>query len=105
MFFCLHFAGPPPVYIGFGSLVVGDPERLTRHFIDALHATGLRAIIQKGWGGLGAGLDESNLPEDVLLIGPAPHDFLFEKVGPTCPAYLYRYCLLCASRGCLRLMT
>ena len=95
LFVCLRIAGPPPVYIGFGSLVVGDPERLTRYFIDALRATGLRAIIQKGWGGLGAGLDEGNLPEDVLLIGPAPHDFLFEKVR-RCTACLYFlfFCIL-----------
>lgn len=73
--------GPPPVYIGFGSLVVGEPERLTRCFLDAIKATGLRAIIQKGWGGLGAGIAEGDVPEDVLLIGVAPHDWMFERVG------------------------
>ncbi len=35
-------AGPPPVYIGFGSLVVGDPKHLTKCFIDAIKVTGLR---------------------------------------------------------------
>ena len=42
--------------------------------------TGLRVIIQKGWGGLGAGLDEKNLPDGIFLIGVAPHDWLFDKV-------------------------
>eukprot|EP00955_Chlamydomonas_euryale_P062123 358293-Chlamydomonas_euryale.AAC.1 len=70
-------AGPPPVYIGFGSLVVDDPKRLTHNFLRALRKTGLRAIIQKGWGGLGEGM--SNDHPDVLLLGPAPHDWLFER--------------------------
>ena len=29
-------AGPPPIYIGFGSLVVDNPVQLTRRFIKAL---------------------------------------------------------------------
>ena len=44
------------MYIGFGSLVVNNPARLTQQFLDALKVTGLRAIIQKGWGGLGVGI-------------------------------------------------
>lgn len=44
------------MYIGFGSLVVDEPERLTQRFLNAIQATGLRAIIQRGWGGLGAGV-------------------------------------------------
>ncbi|GAX82718.1 hypothetical protein CEUSTIGMA_g10144.t1 [Chlamydomonas eustigma] len=70
-------AGPPPVYVGFGSLVVDDPEKLTRDFIKAIQATGLRAIIQRGWGGLGAGV-EGDVP-GVLFIDQAPHDWLFEQ--------------------------
>lgn len=42
--------GPAPVYIGFGSLVVDDPAKLTAQFVEALKRTGLRAIIQRGWG-------------------------------------------------------
>mmetsp|Transcript_39814 Transcript_39814/g.88504 ORF Transcript_39814/g.88504 Transcript_39814/m.88504 type:complete len:1166 (+) Transcript_39814:378-3875(+) len=70
-------AGPPPVYIGFGSLVVDDPKKLTNQFLEGIRRTGLRAIIQKGWGGLGAGV-RSN-PENVLFIDGAPHDWLFDK--------------------------
>ncbi len=43
-------AGPPPVYIGFGSLVVDNPTQLTNQFLQAIERTGLRAIIQRGWG-------------------------------------------------------
>ncbi|GAX76945.1 hypothetical protein CEUSTIGMA_g4392.t1 [Chlamydomonas eustigma] len=71
-------AGPPPVYIGFGSLVMNDPAKLTADFLKAIKITGLRAIVQKGWGGLGAGVSASPIP-DVLFIEQAPHDWLFER--------------------------
>ncbi|GFH06200.1 glyco_transf_28 domain-containing protein [Haematococcus lacustris] len=68
-------AGPPPVYIGFGSLVVDDPNELTAMFMSALRRTGLRAIIQRGWGyGPGAMAP----PPNVLFIDSAPHDWLFQ---------------------------
>jgi UDP:flavonoid glycosyltransferase YjiC (YdhE family) len=33
-------AGPPPIYIGFGSIVVDDPEALTQMIFDAIAKTG-----------------------------------------------------------------
>ncbi|KAG1676362.1 hypothetical protein FOA52_001157 [Chlamydomonas sp. UWO 241] len=71
-------AGPPPVYIGFGSLVVGNPVQLTQSFMTAIKQTGMRAIIQKGWGGLGEGVKGKD-HKNVFLLGPAPHDWLFER--------------------------
>ncbi|KAJ9527973.1 hypothetical protein QJQ45_005588 [Haematococcus lacustris] len=73
-------AGPPPVYIGFGSLVVDDPNELTAMFMSALQRTGLRAIIQRGWGGLGSGYGPGAMapPPNVLFIDSAPHDWLFQ---------------------------
>ncbi|KAI2892579.1 CAZyme family GT1 [Aspergillus niger] len=46
--------GAPPLYIGFGSIVVDDPDALTQTILEAVEITGQRAIISKGWGGLGA---------------------------------------------------
>ncbi|GFH25204.1 glyco_transf_28 domain-containing protein, partial [Haematococcus lacustris] len=71
---------PPPVYIGFGSLVVDDPDKLTDQFLAALKRTGLRAIIQRGWGGLGSGYGHGAKPSppDILFIDSAPHDWLFQ---------------------------
>lgn len=46
-------AGPMPVYVGFGSLPVEDPENMTQIIVEALEITGQRGIISKGWGGLG----------------------------------------------------
>eukprot|EP00798_Chlamydomonas_sp_ICE-L_P001510 gene1510-32888_t len=71
-------SGPPPVYIGFGSLVVNDPKKMTQQFLQALKLTGLRAIIQKGWGGLGAGV--TSTPKEVFILeGNCAHDWLFTK--------------------------
>jgi UDP:flavonoid glycosyltransferase YjiC (YdhE family) len=64
----------PPVYVGFGSMVI---ERATRIVLGALQRTGQRGILLGGWGGLGAG----DLPETVLRIDSAPHDWLFPRVS------------------------
>lgn len=72
-------AGPPPVYIGFGSIVVDDPNAMTTMIFDAIKKTGQRAIVSKGWGGLGA--DELGIPEGVFMIGNCPHDWLFNQVS------------------------
>lgn len=72
-------AGPPPVYIGFGSIVVDDPNAMTKMIFDAVKKTGQRALVSKGWGGLGA--DELGIPEGVFMLGNVPHDWLFTKVS------------------------
>ncbi|KAJ2894553.1 glycosyltransferase family 28 domain-containing protein [Zalerion maritima] len=71
--------GPPPVYIGFGSIVVDDPNALTRTIFDAVSAAGVRALVSKGWGGLGA--DSVGLPDGVFMLGNCPHDWLFKHIS------------------------
>ncbi|KAI8962520.1 glycosyltransferase family 1 protein [Daldinia sp. FL1419] len=75
-------AGPPPVYIGFGSIVVDDPNGLTRTIFDAVAETGVRALVSKGWGGLGA--DSVGIPDGVFMLGNVPHDWLFQHVSAVC---------------------
>ncbi|XP_009627107.1 sterol 3-beta-glucosyltransferase UGT80A2-like isoform X1 [Nicotiana tomentosiformis] len=66
--------GEKPIYIGFGSLPVQEPEKMTEIIVQALEMTGQRGIINKGWGGLG-NLKE---PKDfVYLLDNCPHDWLF----------------------------
>ena len=72
-------AGPPPVYIGFGSIVVDDPNAMTNMIFSAIKKVGCRALVSKGWGGLGA--DELGIPEGVFMLGNVPHDWLFKKVS------------------------
>ncbi|KEQ98556.1 glycosyltransferase family 1 protein, partial [Aureobasidium subglaciale EXF-2481] len=72
-------AGPPPVYIGFGSIVLDDPDGMTKLIFDAVRKTGQRALVSKGWGGFGA--DEMGIPEGVFMLGNVPHDWLFKHVS------------------------
>lgn len=70
--------GPPPIYIGFGSIVVDDPQALTQLIFDAVQLASVRAIVSKGWGGVGGG---DKVPDNVYLIGNVPHDWLFQRVS------------------------
>ncbi|KAF9984522.1 Sterol 3-beta-glucosyltransferase [Mortierella antarctica] len=83
-----------PVYIGFGSMVVSDPESMTKTIIDAVVKAGVRAIISKGWSdklskqeegavaviqdGGGA---EKVYPSSVYMINSVPHDWLFHRLA------------------------
>ncbi|KAJ7176591.1 UDP-glucose,sterol transferase [Mycena filopes] len=69
-------AGPPPVYIGFGSIVIDDPAQMSAILLAAIQATGVRAIISRGW----SKLDGPALP-NVLYIGDCPHEWLFQHVS------------------------
>ncbi|KAF4336370.1 sterol 3-beta-glucosyltransferase [Fusarium beomiforme] len=71
--------GPPPVYIGFGSIVVDDPDAMTEMIFEAVRLSGVRALVSKGWGGLGA--DDLGKPDGVFMLGNVPHDWLFEHVS------------------------
>ncbi|KAI8941132.1 hypothetical protein NX059_002370 [Plenodomus lindquistii] len=70
-------SGPPPVYIGFGSIVVDKPNELTKMLFEAVEKAGVRAIISKGWGGFGA----DQVPDNIYFIGNCPHDWLFQRVS------------------------
>ncbi|CAM5594437.1 hypothetical protein SAURM35S_03458 [Streptomyces aurantiogriseus] len=68
-------AGPPPVFVGFGSMAAGHGERLSAIAVRALRAAGLRGILQTGSAGLAADGD------DVLTVGEVPHALLFPRVA------------------------
>ncbi|KZV82173.1 glycosyltransferase family 1 protein [Exidia glandulosa HHB12029] len=68
-------AGPPPVYIGFGSIVVDDPAEMTRVIFEATRAVGVRALVSSGWSNLG----NVDVPPHVFLLGNVPHDWLFAE--------------------------
>jgi UDP:flavonoid glycosyltransferase YjiC (YdhE family) len=74
-------AGPPPIYIGFGSIVLDDPNAMTELIFEAAKkiAGGQRVLLSKGWGGMGA--DELHVPENVFMLGNVPHDWLFKQVS------------------------
>ena len=70
-------AGPAPVYIGFGSIVVEDPDTLLSTVLEAVKICEIRAIISKGWSNLKA----ADQPDNVLFLGDCPHDWLFQHVS------------------------
>jgi UDP:flavonoid glycosyltransferase YjiC (YdhE family) len=71
--------GPPPVYIGFGSIVVDDPDQFTELIFEAVKLAGVRALVSKGWGGLGG--EDMHLPDDIYMLDNTPHDWLFPQVS------------------------
>ena len=70
--------GEPPVYFGFGSIFGRDPKRVTQIVLEAVRRTGVRAILARGWGGLGP--SDSAQSESVMFIEAAPHSWLFPQV-------------------------
>lgn len=70
-------AGSRPIYIGFGSIVVADPQALTAIIFDATRLAGVRAVVSQGWGGLGGMV---NVPSNIFILGDCPHDWLFTQV-------------------------
>ncbi|KAL2870139.1 putative UDP-glucose,sterol transferase [Aspergillus lucknowensis] len=82
-------SGPQPVYIGFGSIVVDNPTRLTNIVFAAIRAAGVRAVVSRGWGNIGAQQSntntntdtDTNTPPGVMLIDKCPHDWLFQHVS------------------------
>jgi sterol 3beta-glucosyltransferase len=70
-------SGTPPVCIGFGSTLYGDPEDNANLVLGALRRVGCRGLLVTGWGGL----KPSSLPDDVFAIESAPYDWLFPRVA------------------------
>jgi sterol 3beta-glucosyltransferase len=71
-------AGPPPVYIGFGSMMTQDPQKTTALVTQALSQAGQRAVLVGGWGALEGGSSHS---EDLLFINDVPHHWLFPQMA------------------------
>jgi sterol 3beta-glucosyltransferase len=69
--------GPPPVWVGFGSMVASDAQRQTDLVLAALRRAGKRAILQTGWGGLGQGAVGS----DIYVVRAVEHHWLFPRAA------------------------
>ncbi|KAH7020720.1 glycosyltransferase family 28 domain-containing protein [Microdochium trichocladiopsis] len=70
-------AGPAPLYVGFGSIVLEDPERLHAAILEAAVACGVRLVISRGWSQLGGNSSSNN---DIFYLGDCPHEWLFKQV-------------------------
>jgi vancomycin aglycone glucosyltransferase len=74
-------AGSPPVYLGLGSTAPAPPAALTRLIVEAVGAVGCRAVVSRGWVGLGEGVGENAPGAAVHVTGAVPHALLFPRVA------------------------
>ncbi|MEU7604561.1 glycosyltransferase [Streptomyces sp. NPDC041003] len=70
-------AGTPPVYVGFGSIPMRDPEDVARATIEAIRAQGRRAVLSRGWADL-ALIDDQ---DDCFVVGEVNHQALFRRAA------------------------
>lgn len=70
-------AGPPPIFVSLGSMPIGDPAAVTAILAGAARDAGVRLILQRGWAGLGEGLESDH----VHVAGEMPHGAIFDLVA------------------------
>jgi sterol 3beta-glucosyltransferase len=68
-------AGPPPVFVGFGSTATAHSGELSEIVARALRIAGVRGVIQSGWAGLHADGD------DICTVDAVPHAWLFPRMA------------------------
>ncbi|KAF7365254.1 Glycosyltransferase family 1 protein [Mycena venus] len=76
--------GKAIVYIGFGSITVPHPNRVTARIVKAVLRADVRAIISKGWSArMSNGHDkdpEVEIPTECYQLDKVPHDWLFPQI-------------------------
>ena len=70
-------SGPPPVYVGFGSMPVPHAESMGQLLADAARTTGRRLVVASGWGGPKGTARQG----DCLFVEDVPHALLFPRVA------------------------
>lgn len=70
-------AGPPPVFVSFGSTVntAERAEQMSDIVARALRRAGVRGIVQAGW----AGMEVAGA--DMLAVGDVPYEWIFPRVA------------------------
>lgn len=71
-------AGPPPLYIGLGSMPVLDVEGFLRMVVDAAQSQGARVLLSAGstWH---SAASAARLPDTMRFCGAVDHDALFPR--------------------------
>ncbi|RDA95657.1 hypothetical protein CP533_1219 [Ophiocordyceps camponoti-saundersi (nom. inval.)] len=82
--------GKKLVYVGFGSIIVGNPAKMTQEVIDAVRKADVRCVLSKGWSDriTTGGREEETppvegepeMPPEIYVIKSAPHDWLFRRM-------------------------
>jgi vancomycin aglycone glucosyltransferase len=69
---------PPPIYVGFGSMVANRAPDLWSHAVDAAHAVGRRLILAGGWAGLDRHVTDA---DEVLAVRAVSHEAVLPRVA------------------------
>jgi sterol 3beta-glucosyltransferase len=70
-------AGPPPIYAGFGSMVMKDPQATVSAVLEAVARNNARAVIASGW----SGYKPEKLPDTIYAVDSIPHDWLLPQMA------------------------
>lgn len=70
-------AGPPPVYLSFGSIPVGNFPETFHTIMAGLKASGQRVVLGRGW----SGMEEFTLPDQIFPIDYAPYGWLLPRMA------------------------
>ncbi len=70
-------AGPPPVYVGFGSMPMHGSTDVVRVAVEAARAQGQRVLVLHGWADLALVDDQ----DDCFVVGEVNHQRLFRRVA------------------------
>lgn len=74
-------AGPPPVFIGMGSMNPADAARVSDLAAAAGRQAGVRMVIQAGQPGSDGAAPVGGAPGETISIGDVPHDWLFPQMA------------------------
>jgi UDP:flavonoid glycosyltransferase YjiC (YdhE family) len=69
--------GPPPVYVGFGSMTLVDPAGQTALALRALELSGQRGVVLTS----SDNLARQPAPPNVLVVDNVPHSWLFPRMA------------------------
>jgi len=90
--------GKKVIFVGFGSIIIPDPEEMTRIVTEAVEEAGVYAIIAKGWSDRAADKNDSDEQKEhvretdqkqdgmlhrsfIYNIKSIPHDWLFPRIA------------------------
>lgn len=71
-------SGPPPVYVGFGSVPLGDPRAAVARQAEAARRAGVRVLIAPS---PGFGSRHEDYGDHARLLGFVPHDWLLPRTA------------------------
>ncbi|MEU5582579.1 glycosyltransferase [Streptomyces huasconensis] len=69
-------AGEKPVFVGFGSTLSPDPQATARVVLEGVRASGQRAVVVEGWGGI----QVTDYGDDILTVEDVPYAWLLPRV-------------------------